>query len=451
MFKPKSFCFTSIKCYTTNMELENKIKELSRATNKLGYPLYIVGGFVRDSILGKESSDIDITSAMPYVELTKVASNLGFKVKTINESLGTILLTHNSIKLEYTQFRKESYSRGGEHTPDTVEFVDNIEVDAMRRDLSINAIYYDIENAKYIDPCQGLSHIEKGIIRTANDPNITLRDDGLRILRVLRFASLLNFKIDKKTLHALREHKANLREISKERILKELSLLLVSDLKYGNANRVALTQINKLNLLPYIFNSTFKNTRPFSGKEITSYYRLSENARVVGFYFLVLKKHLFLSTSDEQILYTTNVLLGMDGIKESRNNSCATEKLYRIYRNLEKDGDTLTASINYLTLSNTEREIIDTFLDKKHKDILSVNISIVKNYKLPLSVNELPISPSDLIEAGIENKYISKIMSSLYNSVLSMTIKNSKEDLIEKAKEINELFSSLSDSKKETK
>ena len=134
------------------------------------------------------------------------------------------------------------------------------------------------------------------------------------------------------------------------------------------------------------------------------------------------------------------MLFGLDGMKESKTNIAITEKLYRIYQNLTYNIDTMTATINYLTLSNAEREIVDLHLPKKVKVALSDNISAIKRNNLPLSVHELPIKGEDLKEAGIEDKYVGKILSALYNQVLGMTVKNSKEDLLARAKEINETF-----------
>ena len=137
------------------------------------------------------------------------------------------------------------------------------------------------------------------------------------------------------------------------------------------------------------------------------------------------------------------MLLGADGIKESNTNIKLTEKLYTIFQNLQYGIDTLNASINYLTLSDTEREIVSAYLNKSGKKTLKENIDFVKSKNLPLSVHELKISPQDLINANIENKYISKIMSTLYNQVIEMKVLNEYDDLIKLAKQIDENFKQL--------
>ncbi len=426
------------------MEIREELKELANLIHKKGHTLYIVGGYLRDSILSLKTDDIDIASSMPYEKVIEICEKNKFTAKTINKTLGTLQIIKNGLKLEYTQFRKESYSKSAMHTPDHVEFVDDIDTDYKRRDLTINALYYDILADKFIDKCGGLKDIQNGIIRTVNIPSVTLADDGLRILRVIRFAASLNFKIERETARIVKRNRANLNYISKERILKEMSQIVIADLKYNRPNLLGLKLLTKFGLLPYVFNSRLKGLKKITGREIKEYYTLSKDSRLIGLYFLILKKYLKVYTRDEHLMFSCNMLFGLDGMKESKNNIAITEKLYRIYQNLTYDIDTMTATINYLTLSNAEREIVDLHLSKKIKNILSVNISAIKNNNLPLSVHELPIKGEDLKDAGIEDKCVGKILGALYNQVLGMTVKNSKEDLLLRAKEINETFIEIS-------
>ena len=219
------------------MEVCKELIKLAKEVRSKKATLYIVGGYVRDSILGLSNSDIDITSSLSQEDLLAICSKLKIKTHNINKHLGTLQLVFNDIKFEYTRFRQESYLKRGTHTPDKVEFVDDINIDCLRRDFSINSIYYDILADKFIDPVNGIHDIKKKIIRTTNQPNITLQDDGVRILRAIRFAHLLGFKIEKNTMRNLRIYAPLLKEISKERILKELSQLVVADLKYNKDSK----------------------------------------------------------------------------------------------------------------------------------------------------------------------------------------------------------------------
>lgn len=425
------------------METIDELKTLANIFKENGYTLYIVGGFVRDKLLGHPNTDIDITSNMPCDDVINICNHHGFSCKEINKVLGTLLITINGKQMEYTRFRKESYTKTQTHTPDEIEFVDNIESDSLRRDLTINAIYFDILEEKYIDPVGGLNDIKAKTIRTANTPLATLKDDGLRILRTIRFASALGFKIERKTRNALALYKPNLNRISKERIQKELKEIILAQYKYGNENEIGLNQINKLGLLPYIFNSRLRDVK-LSKKQIRDIYSLSKDSRIIGFYFVILKNYLKIFTKDSGLMFACNMLLGRDGIKESKDNIAITEKIFRIYQNLKVEKESFIASLNYLTLSFAEREIIDKFVDFDTKCILNDNIKYIKDKNLPLSIHDLPVKAVDLIEANIENKYISKILTTLYNLVLGMKVKNTKDDLLNKAIEINETFINIS-------
>ena len=430
------------------MEVCKELRTLSKEFNKQGHKLYIVGGYVRNTLLGLGSDDIDITSSMRAADVEKVCKKLKLKYTSINKHLGTILIIYGKFKFEYTTFRRESYSDSGIHTPDNIEFVDNIDIDYLRRDFSINSIYWDIEDEKFVDPANGIRDIERKILRTPNTPKITLADDGLRILRGVRFASTFGFKIDKRTLSALKTYTPLLRKISKERILKEITLLSVADLKHGITNINFLNLCNKLKLVRYIFNSTLTRMKKFSRSDVEKFYSMSDNARLIGLYMLVIKNYLIGYTDSNQLGYNINMLLGRDGIKESKENILIVEKLYRVYQNLTYNKDSTNASVNYLTFSDIEREVIDKILDDNAKALLSHNISFIKNNNLPISIHQLDVTAQDMIDAKIDRVYINKILSTLFNQVLNMAVANQKEDLIKLAKEIHETFTSLN---KETK
>lgn len=425
------------------MEVCKELKVLADEFNKKCATLYIVGGGVRDYLLDFKSSDIDITSTLSQEDVLEICSKLQIKATKINKHLGTISLNFNNQKFEYTRFRKESYGKKGNHTPDSVEFIDDINVDARRRDFTINAIYYDIANDKLVDPLNGIKDIQKKVIRTTCDPEVTLSDDGLRILRCIRFASAFYFKIERQTRKALKKFTPLLNSISKERILKELSLIVNANYQYGENNKVFLELSNYINLPKYIFNSSLDRMKKFNRNDIDNFYVLDKSSRLIGFYILVLKNYLKNYTPDTQLSYQINMLLGVNGIKESSEHIRITEKLYRIYQNIEFKKDELNACVNYLTLSSAERNIIDVFLSKKAKTVLSDKISYVKDQKLPLSVHELDICVQDLLDMNIERKYISKILSTLYNQVLNMSIPNENWELKNMAVELDKLFKNI--------
>lgn len=425
------------------MKISKTLKDIATLFHEKGYTLYIVGGFVRDGLLGVDNKDIDITSNMPYDEVISLCKKHKIKTTPVNKTLGTLHINANDEVFEYTQFRKESYNSFGNHSPDDVEFVDNINVDMLRRDITINSMYLDILNENIVDLCGGQKDLENKIIKTTNKPDITLKDDALRILRIIRFASTLNFQISKETFKFIKRYLTHLKNISKERILQELKQIVVSDLKYNNPNKIFLQTFEKLNIYHLLFNYNLTRLKAISKKDIAKYFTLSADARLIGLYVLILKNYLNGYTKNSQLQFDINCILGRDGIKESSTNISLTNKLYLIYQNLEYGVDVINATVNYLTLSDTEREIVLVYLNEKCKTALFDNIKVVKDNNLPISAHELPITPTDLIDAGIDRIYISKLLQILFNQVLQMQVKNEKEDLLKLAIEIHKSFSKI--------
>ncbi len=204
--------------------------ELKAFADALPVPLYAVGGCVRDALLGRISHDVDLCSAMRPEQLAAFAEAAGVPCSLVNARLGTVLLQIGGTKYEHTTFRTESYPPGGMHTPQTVAFTDSLTADAFRRDFSINALYQNVSTGELVDPTGGLHDLEHRVLRTTTpDPAVILRDDGLRILRLVRFAVSTGFMIDPATWEAAKAHEALLDSIAWERKRQELDRLLVFD------------------------------------------------------------------------------------------------------------------------------------------------------------------------------------------------------------------------------
>ncbi len=233
------------------MDIKSKIPESLRRLNEMAsLPIYVVGGFVRNALAGLGDTDIDIAGPA-------IAEALGisrrFQTKVVNYKLGTAVIRLGDEKFEYTPFRTERYAEGGGHTPTEVKFTTDINKDALRRDFTVNSIYYDITNDKIVDPLGGIQDIERKLIRSY-DPAHTFASDGLRILRMIRLASETGFKIDGVTARAAQENAHLLRDISAERRRDELNKILLADVKYGvkGAHYRGLRLIRQLGLWKYL-------------------------------------------------------------------------------------------------------------------------------------------------------------------------------------------------------
>ncbi|MDC3318896.1 CCA tRNA nucleotidyltransferase [Flavobacteriaceae bacterium] len=202
---------------------------ITRASEILEVKSYVIGGFVRDYILQRGvAKDIDIVTVGNGIALAKkVASLLPNKPKVqVFKTYGTAMLVYKDMELEFVGARKESYA---EDSRNPEVFVGTLEDDQNRRDFTINALAISLHKNDYgtlLDPFNGLKDLEKGIIKTPLNPDITYSDDPLRMMRAIRFATQLNFEIEENSLLAITKNASRLSIITKERIVVELNKII---------------------------------------------------------------------------------------------------------------------------------------------------------------------------------------------------------------------------------
>ena len=213
---------------------------LSRLFHDAGHTLYAVGGQLRNPLLGLPVSDRDLCSAMPPQRLIALCEDKHIDYVPQGLAYGTVTLLLDGEAYEHTTFRADSYGAGGAHKPESVSFGGSLFEDARRRDFTVNALYAEIPQseqspAQVLDPTgRGLDDLHRRIIRgSSEDPSVILRDDALRILRLVRFACELGFEADAASFAAAKRYVGGLSEISAERIRQELDKILLSDVRYG--------------------------------------------------------------------------------------------------------------------------------------------------------------------------------------------------------------------------
>jgi len=207
----------------------NIFKIISQSAKELNLQAYVIGGYVRDYILNRGThKDIDVVAIGSGIDLAKqVSKNLPNNPKVqIFKTFGTAMLKYEDIEIEFVGARKESYSQDSRNpVVENGSLVD----DQNRRDFTINALALDLSEADYgnlLDPFNGIKDLQNKIIRTPQNPDITYSDDPLRMLRAIRFATQLNFNIEKESFLAISRNCDRIKIVSNERIVVELNKIL---------------------------------------------------------------------------------------------------------------------------------------------------------------------------------------------------------------------------------
>lgn len=228
-------------------------KTIARISNEMGVETYVIGGFVRDSFLKRPSSDIDIVVLGSGIEMAmQVAHALDSSIQVkVFKNFGTAMFHFRGEKnweVEFVGARKESY-RLDSRKPIVED--GSLEDDQKRRDFTINALAFSLNKKNFgemIDPFGGLSDMEQKCIKTPLNPDITYSDDPLRMMRAIRFASQLNFKIETESFLAINRNAHRIQIVSKERVVEELNKIILS-----SKPSVGFNLLDKSGLLSYVF------------------------------------------------------------------------------------------------------------------------------------------------------------------------------------------------------
>lgn len=229
-------------------------KSVTIAAKELGVEAFVIGGFVRDYFLKRNSEDVDIAVIGSGIELAeKVASLIDPNIKVkVFKNFGTAMFRYqdqdNDLEVEFVGARKESY-RSNSRKPIVED--GSLQDDQNRRDFTINAMAFSLNEANFgelLDPFDGMKDLNNKILRTPLDPDITYSDDPLRMMRAIRFATQLNFKIEEKSFQSITKNAERIKIVSKERVSDEINKIILAPIP-----SIGFKLLEKSNMLKYIF------------------------------------------------------------------------------------------------------------------------------------------------------------------------------------------------------
>ena len=439
---------------------ENVISAINLLENS-GFEAYAVGGAVRDSLLGKNASDFDITTSAFPEETKKVFS--AFKVIETGIKHGTVTVLFDGEPLEITTFRIDGEYEDNRH-PESVVFTRNIKDDLSRRDFTVNAIAYSHKRG-FVDFFGGLNDLKKGIIRAVGDADKRFGEDALRILRCVRFASTLGFEIEEETSKSVRKNIHLLDNVSAERIFVELKKMIcgknvgdvfekypeviskiVPELEksvgfdqkskyhifdvythtYKSINISENNVILRLALLfhdcgkPYVYTTDEEGFRHFIGHQKESV-RLTENA------LLRLK-------CDNKTLEMVKTLVLYHDYKLERGK----KYIKRFLTKVSFDEARLIIKMKYADMASHAPKCI---MSEEERDEFLFWIDELEREGACVSLKTLAVKGDDLFAVGIpKERIMGRVLNNLLELVVEEELPNERNELLKKGKELFELL-----------
>ena len=399
------------------MPLPSSVEYVLSKLKENGYQAYVVGGAVRDFLMGKTPHDYDLTSDALPSQISDVFKD--FYQEHSGEKHGTIRVIIDHKPIEITTFRcDEGYT--DYRRPDNVEFVKDVYIDSKRRDFSINAFYYS--EGHIYDFHEGLEDLNNKVIKTIGNPSARFHEDALRILRAIRFSAKLGYEIESKTKTALLDCKEELNLIAKERILIELKEISSTSNFFRNIKeyfpifKLIIPCLDKIgNSIDDIYNFDTKSY----GDYIASLSALF-SLREINNDFMPWR--LFIKMDNESI----NAIKTLIKLKDINFNNSFDDDYINGLILLSKPVD-INVFKNYLInlykLKRFKNDDIDYILNR---------VDILSEGNTPYSLKDLEIDGNDLLKLGIEkNQYFKEILNEVLLRCNQGDLNNNRNEEIE--------------------
>lgn len=423
----------------TKLNLPKQVEIILSKLHKNGYQAYVVGGCVRDSITGITPHDWDIcTSALPE-QIMEVFAD--YKVIPTGLQHGTVTVIVDSVEYEITTYRIDGEYKDSRH-PENVQFVQDIKLDLMRRDFTVNALAYNHASG-VIDYFNGEEDIHNKVIKCVGNPNERFTEDALRIMRAVRFAIKYGFKIERETRNTLMLHRMSLANISIERINAELVKIMMCDL---HGKEVLLHEL--ITLLSVVVPEFGRvNTRAIS-KRLADSIGIYEVRLALLFDFenkeleSVLKQLRF---PNDVIKYVTTINKYGRLIRDDHSwwSDIDTTLPLELYNKSDYFERKLLHDILYeptlLSISYAKAFVEEDSLDSAMLTILDLRVGYAFLHKEPYRLSDLEINGNDLIELGYSGKQIGNILNALLDMVMRDAVANNYTVLTNVAKSMKGL------------
>lgn len=379
------------------MHIPVQIEYMLRKLAKAGFEAYLVGGSVRDFLLGKEPNDFDITTnALPKQTMEVFESDM---VIPTGLKHGTVTVLHDGVCSEITTYRTETTYSDGRH-PDKVDFSRNLSDDLCRRDFTVNAMAMGLDG-EIVDLYGGKADLENGIIRTVGDADLRFTEDALRILRAFRFASKLGFEIEENTLSSAVKLAKRLSLVSRERIFDEFSKLICSK----DAGRVV-----KLMYENALFDCIFE--KPVINEQAFSYFDRMPASLAARFAAL--------------FLYDERICEHVKSLKTSAEFLTRISKIAECRLPDIDDKPTLRRLISKFSEAALDRCVAegnDSGIGNKLFELFDTEDCF--------SVGGLAVSGKDIMEiTGARGKEVGEVLQTLLFAVFDEKVANKREELI---------------------
>ena len=425
------------------IKILNKLNEYGKG--------YIVGGAIRDILLGLKPKDVDFATNLSYETLKTLFNE--YAPKETGKSFGVLRIRINNIDYEIAKFREDIYGKEKK-----VSFVDNIRNDLARRDFTINAMAYN-QKEGIIDLYNGQKDIENKVINFIGNAEERIIEDPLRVLRAFRFMSRLNFSLSENTIEAIKNQKFLLKNIPEEKITMEFSKLLLGDNIKNTLTLMKDTGVLELIIPEFKETYDFNQCNPHHNLDLFNHIInvVSKVPADLELRYSALLHDIakpIVQTFDEKGIahYKTHEIVGADMARDILTRLKLPVKLIDtveeiikkhmvLYKDItDKKFNKLLSEMGYDNLWRLiEHSIADN--SSKNNEVVSTENDLHERLKravekqMQVTVNDLAINGKDLIELGFTGKEIGEIKKELLDKYLSEEIQNNKEKMLEYVKE----------------